>query len=167
MNENETNFESLRRLLALKRHEMPPPGYFDNFSREVTARIRAGEMGGTADTSKQLSWLFRLLSALEAKPAFTGPFASALCMLLLFGIVFAERPDTTTQPLLTPMAQADPGMRPLAAISPLDLNAQSAVVQPADIPINSTNPVFNVQPASMIFGQSSATVQPLTFSLGN
>ena len=167
MNENENNFESLRRLLALKRHEMPPPGYFENFSSEVTARIRAGEMGGAADVSKPLPWLFRLLSAFEAKPAFTGAFASALCMLLLFGIVFAERPDSTTQPLLTPMAQADPGMRSLAAISPLDLSAQSAVVQPAIIPISSTNPMFNAQPASMIFGQSSATVQPLTFSLGN
>jgi hypothetical protein len=41
------------------------------------------------------------------------------------------------------------------------------VEQPVVIPINSTNPVFNAQPASMIFGRSSATVQPLTFSLGN
>ena len=48
MNENQPNFESLRRLLALKRHETPPPGYFNNFSRQVIARIRAGETGAEA-----------------------------------------------------------------------------------------------------------------------
>ncbi len=46
MNENEQNFDELKRLLKLKRHEVPPPGYFNNFSGEVISRIRAGEAGG-------------------------------------------------------------------------------------------------------------------------
>ncbi len=96
MNENENNFESLRRLLALKRHETPPPGYFANFSAAVTARIRAGDARRTASVpdrlADELPWLFRLMSAFEAKPAFAGAFASALCLLLLIGIVYAERP---------------------------------------------------------------------------
>ncbi len=32
MNESEHNFQDLKRLLKLKRHEVPPPGYFNNFS---------------------------------------------------------------------------------------------------------------------------------------
>jgi hypothetical protein len=164
MNENENNFESLRRLLALKRYETPPPGYFENFSGEVTARIRAGETGGTADVSKPLQWLFRLFSAFEAKPAFTGAFASALCMLLLFGIIYAERPDVMPQPLLTTQVESPVNVPP----SPMSLALNTLPVgQPAIISISSTNPMFKAQPASMIFGQSSATVQPLTFSLGN
>ena len=43
MSENETNFESLRQLLAQKRHEMPPSGHFNSFSGQIIARIRAGE----------------------------------------------------------------------------------------------------------------------------
>jgi hypothetical protein len=162
MKENENNFESLRRLLALKRHETPPPGYFENFSSEVTARIRAGDAGRTAGVSKQLTdelpWFFRLLSTFEAKPAFTGAFASALCLLLLFGIVYAERPDIAPQPLL----QAAPVSSPLAMATPVTLSSQ-----PAEQPVflSSTNPVFNSQSAGSWFASQEATVQPVNFML--
>jgi len=158
MNENENNFEALRRLLALKRHETPPPGYFENFSREVTARIRAGEMGGTADASNHVSWLFRLLLAFEAKPAFAGGFACTLCLLLLFGIVYAERPDVTPQPL---MATAQ-NTSPLAATTPVALSSLSTE-QPGFI--SSTNPVFNSPSAGSWFASQGAAVQQVSFRL--
>lgn len=158
MNENENNFESLRRLLALKRHEMPPPGYFENFSREVTARIRAGEMGGAADASNQLSWLFRLLSAFEAKPAFAGGFACTLCLLLLIGIVYAERPDVAPQPLMATAQMTSP----LAATTPVALSSLAAE-QPGFI--SSTNPVFNSQSGGSWFASQGAAVQKISFRL--
>jgi len=77
MSENENDFEALRRLLALKRHEIPPPGYFEDFSGRVIGRIRAGE------GVRQLPWLLRLLQAFETKPAYPVAFASGLCTLLL------------------------------------------------------------------------------------
>ncbi len=87
MNENQSNFESLRRLLALKRHEMPPPGYFDTFSKRVIARIRAGEAETPASLSERLSeqvpWLLKFLQAFEAKPVFASAYAFALCLLLI------------------------------------------------------------------------------------
>jgi len=162
MNENENNFESLRRLLALKRHETPPPGYFENFSREVTARIRAGDAGQTESASGQLPWLFRLLTAFEAKPAFTGAFASALCLLLVFGIVYAERPDVALQPLLTAQVDSPVNVPP----SPMSLALNTLPVeQPALVPISSTNPVFSSQPAGSWFASQEATVQPVNFIL--
>jgi hypothetical protein len=160
MKENENNFESLRRLLALKRHETPPPGYFENFSGEVTARIRAGAGCATERQGIEVPWLFRLLSAFEAKPAFAGAFASALCLLLLFGIVYAERPDITTQPLLQTAQVSSPLTMPTSvALNTIPME------QPGLIPISSTNPVFNSQSAGSWFDSQEATVQPVSFTL--
>ncbi|HUA66313.1 MAG TPA: hypothetical protein VME24_10720 [Alphaproteobacteria bacterium] len=98
MSENENDFEALRRLLALKRHEIPPPGYFEDFSGSVIARIRA------AQAVRQMPWLLRVLQAFESKPAYPVAFASALCTLLLFGIVSVEQsPGLVASPVLGSM----------------------------------------------------------------
>ena len=99
MNENENNFESLRRLLVLKRHETPPPGYFNYFSSQVLQRIRAGDPGTSANWAEELfgqaPWLEKLAQVLDVKPVFASAFAGALCLLLFLGIIYAERPDLT------------------------------------------------------------------------
>jgi hypothetical protein len=87
MNPENENFEELRRLLALKRHEQPPPGYFHNFSGQVIARIKAGERG---DRVLDHSWLQRFWSVLEAKPVFAGAFGAAICAVLISGIFNSE-----------------------------------------------------------------------------
>jgi hypothetical protein len=165
MNENENKFESLRRLLALKRHETPPPGYFEHFSGEVTARIRAGEAGGAESASRQLPRLFQLLSAFEAKPAFAGAFAFSLCLLLVFGIVYAERPDMQTALVTNP---------PLPVLSPgngLGDMAKSVTLtslpvdQPAVIQLSSTNPIFNSQSGGPWFASQGSGLQQVSFRL--
>src|SRR5271169_3101926 len=85
MSENENNFDALRRLLELKRHETPPPGYFNRFSGQVIARIRAGE---ARKSPSETSWFVKFLQVFEFKPAFAGAFASALILMLVFGIAF-------------------------------------------------------------------------------
>ena len=85
MSENENDFEALRRLLALKRHEVPPPGYFEDFSSQVISRIRAEE------SVEQLPFLLRFLQWFENRPAYPVAFASSLCLFLLYGIVTVQQ----------------------------------------------------------------------------
>jgi hypothetical protein len=158
MNENENNFESLRRLLALKRYEMPPPGYYNNFSRQVLQRIRASHNEPSVNLFEELfnhaPWLAKLRQALDMRPVLAGGFAGTLCMLLLFGIVYAERPDITPQPLL----QVANSTVSFAAVSP------TALSQPVDQGgiVSSTEPVFSLQPVASPFGQQNPLAQPVS-----
>ncbi|MFZ0826536.1 MAG: hypothetical protein WAO02_03855 [Verrucomicrobiia bacterium] len=161
MNENEDNFQSLRRLLVLKRHESPPPGYFDNFSSQILLRIRAGDGMDSVNVLEKMfgpaSALGKLLKLLDAKPVFASGFAGALCLLLLIGIVYAERPDLTPQPVLQPETTT----ASLAALSPTSLS------QPASQMgiVSSTNPVFNLQPVAANFEQQNPLAQPVSFQV--
>jgi hypothetical protein len=160
MNENENNFEALRQLLALKRQETPPPGYFDSFSGQVVARIRAGEGRVTqTDAEKYFSeapWLLKFLQAFEFKPAFAGVFASALCLVLVFGIVYAERPDSTPQTFLQ---ASDQPSGSLAAVTPVALPQ----TEPTGI-IADTNPATSLQPVASLFGSQNPLATPVSFS---
>src|SRR5580658_821835 len=111
MSENEQDFEALRRLLALKRHEVPPPGYFENFSDHVMARIQSGE------TTREIPWLLRILQAFEAKPAYSVSLASTMCMLLLFGIMTVEQNPGVGAAYSTGSAFADDASTPLATVT--------------------------------------------------
>jgi len=146
MNENENDFEALRRLLALKRHETPPPGYFESFPGAVMARLRASQSGtqdGVAERlADRLPWLFRMVQAFENKPAFATAFASALCLLLLGGIIFAERPEVTVQPFMQLTQDASP--QSIAPATPAGFSAEPANLQARFI--SSTDPVFDPQP---------------------
>lgn len=128
MSENENDFEALRRLLALKRHEVPPPGYFENFSSKVIGRIRA------AQAVREVPWFQRFIQAFEAKTIYPVGAASALCLLLLFGIVSVEQsPVLVANPAISsPMDKSFsivPDSRAMAIVSSINTNP------PADLPL--------------------------------
>src|SRR5947209_2563290 len=99
MNADQENFEQLRRLLALKKHEQPPPGYFKDFSQHVIMQIRA--VGPEAEAGiERFLWeipaLRRFWAALEHNPLLAGAFGVLVCALLVSGVVYSEkaaRPD--------------------------------------------------------------------------
>lgn len=119
-NENE-NFDQLKKLLALKKHELPPPGYFNKLPGEVVSRIRAErrtQSNAIEKLSAEAPWLMRFWRALETKPMFAGAFGAAVCALILTGIFFAEKPPaaaTFAQPNneeLAPFLAASPVVEP-------------------------------------------------------
>jgi hypothetical protein len=122
----------VRRLLAIKRHEQPPPGYFHKFSGDVVARIRAGDraddrnvLGGLLGES---AWLQRVWNFLEDKPLVAGLFGAAACAMVLSVFVMSEKPGTT--------ASAEP--QPEQGVTIANISPSSEV-----IPV-----VFGEQPAS-------------------
>lgn len=86
MHPESQDFEQLRQLFAIKRHEVPPPGYFNHFSRDVIGRIKAGEQG----ESPAGTWFQRVWNFLEAKPIFAGAFGVSVCAVLISGILNSE-----------------------------------------------------------------------------
>jgi hypothetical protein len=94
MDPERDNFEPLRRLLALKKYEQPPPGYFSRFSQQVLLRIEHGE--GVKEVSafdwllSPLSWLQRSWDALESRPALAGCLGFAVCAVLASGFYFSD-----------------------------------------------------------------------------
>ncbi|HTY86424.1 MAG TPA: hypothetical protein VMB80_03085 [Candidatus Acidoferrum sp.] len=161
MIENENNFESVRRLLALKRHEVPPPGYFNHFSRNVIQRIRAGQPAQSESffdaLNAQTPWLGKVLNLFNAKPVFASSFAGALCVLLFLAVVNGERADLIAQ---TPLPVSAPTSASLAALSPTAL--ASSANQPGIV--SSTNPVLSLQPFASPFAQQPALAQPVSLT---
>ncbi len=80
MNDSQEQFDQVRRLLVLKRHEIPPPGYFDHFSDRVIARIESETL------VLEGSWWRRLVMSFDAKPIVAGAYSLGLGGLLFVGL---------------------------------------------------------------------------------
>src|SRR5436190_2543465 len=75
------NFDSLEKLLRLKRHEQPPPRYFNEFSGRVLARIERGEA--------RSSWWERF--GVDLRPALAAGAGMVACGLIVYGVATTDR----------------------------------------------------------------------------
>lgn len=159
MTPEQDSFEELRRLLALKRHEQPPPGYFNQFSRQVIARIKAGETAESQSFLERLfprtSWVRSLWNGFEAKPIVAGAFGIGVCSLLVVGLVSSERMDPTSVGL----APNDGSPQPILA----NVQAQtSGLYERAAADHSITGSVFSAQSHSIF---DEIRVQAVSFSV--
>jgi hypothetical protein len=146
-------FRPLRRLLALKRHEQPPPGYYHDFSSQVIARLRAGDCGEpdgfVPRLLARLPWLERWWGSFSARPTLAGAFGAAMCALLVSVVVYSENGEASVGSVLA--SQGALGMAGTTGIPPTDLLDRTALG-------SSTNPI--APPASSLFNQYDLNPQP-------
>jgi hypothetical protein len=112
------DLERLRRLLALKRHETPPPGYFRTFSQQVIQRIEAEEQASAS--SGWRSWFNRFPSA----NVWLNPnawIASGLALLAITAVFLGKNPPKPGEASSVPKAAG------------LGFNAQSPTPQPLSV----------------------------------
>jgi hypothetical protein len=91
MNSDSNDFEALRKLMALKRYEQPPPGYFNRLPDRITARLERGE--------GRLGFWQRFAGQFVFRPAFVYGFSLAALGALAVSVINSVRvqPDETAQ----------------------------------------------------------------------
>jgi hypothetical protein len=109
MSASPPDFGRLQKLLLLKRHEQPPPGYFANFSDKVIARIEAGRL------AVRSSWWQQLRSGLDAKPLVACGYGCMVAGLLVIGVGVSQtvEPDNTAASIVV-----DPWYTPTPEVAP-------------------------------------------------
>lgn len=137
MNPEEQNFEALKKLLALKRHENPPPGYFENFSSKVIARIEA------AEANQSVSLWQRIIGYVEARPARVSTFALAGAAVVAVMLSLAPNNQAPSAGIIENHATLAGGVTPASSISE---GTPTAFAKPDDL---TTSPKVTLRPASL------------------
>lgn len=124
---NPDEFKQLQQLLALKRHEEPPPGYFDRLPGEIRARIAHAE-------AHPEPWWRRWLVAWDLSPALATGYAVVAVALVMGGVFVAGRnagPGGTEVVTIGPAADPIPtnGVSASNAAPPGLFNTPSLPVQ--------------------------------------
>jgi hypothetical protein len=133
MNSEPSDFEALRKLMALKRHEQPPPGYFSRLPDKIIDRLERGE--------GQLSFWEKWLTALTFRPALAYGFSVAAFSALTLSVIYSVR----TQPEESAQNPLHNGWRPGASDEAFATQANGAEAMHAVNWIGNTNP-SNAEP---------------------
>ena len=143
METHSDDFNELRKLLALKRHEQPPPRFFNEFSARVIERLQ------TPEVLPQPTWWQRLGLDFDLRPAMVCALGVVISGLLLFGVISGVDTDSSTTGGFAMSASSEVGQAGWMGLPVL-----AAV----------SNPNFNTEETSpaLVFGSSAS--QPFSFS---
>jgi len=143
--ESNNDFDQLRKVLALKRYELPPPRYFNDFSTSVIARLSRPQR-------EELSWWQRLGFALDLRPAAMCGVGIVACGLLSFGLIGGMHMVDADSPAF---AGSNPMGNPILAATPTVASFNTSIY-----------PVLKKDSASP-FNQLALGATPATFRFAN
>ena len=153
MNPSPEEFDRLRKLLALKRQEQPPPGYFNHFSDKIIARIEAEGL------CTRISWWQWLFPEWDAKPVLACAYGLVIMGLLAIGIGISQSLDTeeTAAPNLgRPWFAQAPASD---AVLPVSVPVAQASLTGQTNPASSVNPVISSGAPSFLFDVNRLKVE--------
>ncbi|MEO5804487.1 MAG: hypothetical protein ABIR24_13255 [Verrucomicrobiota bacterium] len=153
MNLDQENFEALRKLLALKKYEQPPPRYFSELSTRIWARIER--------EPQATSFWERLFPNFGLSPALAYSFGLLACGTLVFGISYSLNTDSE-QIAARPIGDTSPFPSQLATKETPALNLSNYQVNQ----LASTNPVMNSEQPRSLFNGLNLRVEPVNYSPG-
>ena len=132
MNADQENFESLRKLLAFKKYEQPPPRYFSELPGRIWVRLEREPAA--------LPFWQRLFPNIGLSPAFAYGFGLLACSTLFFGVAYSLK--TEPEPTLAfPLANEN-----WQTVSPRLATTEgtgSSLAPNRSIQFASTNPLVN------------------------
>ena len=159
MSSSPDNFDQLRRMLACKRYEKPPPRYFNHFSDRVIARIEVEESRGRSD------WWRWLLEKFEAKPILACAYGIAVSSLVLVGFRLSEilEQELAEAPPSSGLGFASIPNQPAfpAAFGNIGLSEHPAVAYSTSL-----SPAFRQEPLVDFYHGSGLRVQAAGFVFG-
>jgi hypothetical protein len=156
MNSDPEKFETLRKLMALKRHEQPPPEYLHQLSDRIITRIERGE--------GQLNMWDRFSARFSLRPTMAYAFGLTVCGALGLSAVYMVRQE---------MAQAADSSPEAALRGPLPTVALASQFKPAEPSLRvvnwlgDTNPIADSQLELPLFNASHAAALPISYEQGN
>ena len=153
MNLEQENFETLRKLLAFKKYEQPPPRYFSELPGRIWVRIER-------EAAAPSFWR-RIFPNIGVSPAFAYSFGLLACGSLFFGIAYSLKTGLE-QNVGQPVAKDSWQENSLRLATTEGVGMKLEPYRSSQLA--STNPVINAEPLPSLFDGFRLRVQSANFT---
>ena len=146
MNPDPDDFETLRKLMALKRHEQPPPEYLDHLSGRIIT-------GSNMAKGSRRFWE-RISASFSLRPTMAYAFGLTICGALgLSGVYLVWQEMELSEASGVAVVRIPPSTA--AALASLQRQQEQPVLHVANW-LGATNPAAETQPLMPLFSASHA-----------